>query len=203
MTNKEKFEFLERCSELFETKRMGHVSGPIQPQNSVIGLYEMIKRYFHEDYVMAEIGSFQGTSTLFFSLFAKKVYSVDCYDYHVPPSGRIPEMDAMFVEAEKIFIDRTKDVHNIVKIRKPSVEAAKDFEEDSLDCVYVDAEHIYDYIREDVRAWKDKVKHGGVLCGHDFDHNHSESIRRILTEFDLMNNLTVYSDTSWSVEVKK
>lgn len=203
MTNKEKFEFLEKCSELFETKRMGHISGPIQPENSVVGLYEMIKKYFSEDYVMAEIGSFQGTSTMFFSMFAKKVYSVDCYDYHVPPTGRIAEMDDMFKEAEKIFVDRTKDIKNIVKIKKTSVEAAKDFEDGSLDCVYIDAEHIYDYILADVRAWKDKVKKGGILCGHDFDHNHSENIKKILKDFDLLHNLTIYSDTSWSVEIIK
>lgn len=203
MTNQEKFIFLERCSELFQTKRMGHVEGPIQPQNSVMGLYEMIQKHFKEDFVMAEIGSFMGTSTRFFSLFVNKIFSIDIYDYHVPPTGRIPEMDAMFVEAEKLFDERTKDYDNIIKIKKSSVEAAKDFEDESLDCVYVDGEHLYDYIRADIQAWKDKIKNGGILCGHDFDHNHSESITRILNEFNLMNEFTVYSDTSWSVVIKR
>ena len=203
MTNKEKFTFLERCSELFHTKRMGHIQGPIEPHNSVMGLYEMMQKYFKEDFVMVELGSFHGTSTRFFSLFVDKVYSVDVYDYHVPPTGRIPEMDKMFVEAESIFLERTKDYDNIVKIKKPSVEAAKDFEDGSLDCVYVDAEHLYDYIRSDIQAWKDKIKDGGVLCGHDYDHNHSASISSILNEFGLMNEFTTYSDTSWSVIIKK
>ena len=203
MTNKEKFLFLERCSELFDTKRMGHVAGPIEPQNSVMGLYEMIQKHFKEDFEMVELGSFQGTSTRFFSLFVKKLYSVDIYDYHVPPTGRIPEMDVMFVEAERIFIECTEGYDNIVKIKKSSVEAAKEFEDGSLDCVYVDAEHLYDYIRSDIQAWKDKIKDGGVLCGHDFDHNHSASITKILNEFGLMNEFAVYSDTSWSVIIKR
>lgn len=203
MTNKQKFEFLERCSELFQTKRMGHIQGPIEPHNSVAGLYDMIRKHFNEDFVMVELGSFQGTSTLFFSLFVKKIYSVDFYDYHVPPTGRIPEMDKMFVEAENIFVQRTQNIENIVKIKKSSVEAAKDFEDNTLDCVYVDAEHLYDYIRADIQAWKDKIKDGGILCGHDYDHNHADSIRKILTEFNLMNDLTVYSDTSWSVVIKR
>ena len=204
MTNEEKFTLIEKCSELFNTKRMGHVDGPIQPQNSVVGFYELIRKHFHEDFVMAEIGSFQGTSTQLFSLFAKTVYSVDCYDYHVPPTGRIPEMDEMFIEAEKIFIQRTSDIANIIKIKKTSTDAALDFEDNSLDCVYVDAEHLYDYIREDVRTWKDKIKNGGILCGHDWDHNHAASIDSILKEFSLMNDtFTIYSDTSWSVVIKK
>ncbi len=203
MTNQEKFLFLERCSELFNTKRMGHVPGPIEPQNSIMGLYELIQNYFKEDFEMVELGSFHGTSTRFFSLFVKKIYSVDIYDYHIPPTGRIPEMDAMFKEAEKIFIERTADYSNIIKVRKRTVEAAEDFADNTLDCVYVDAEHIYDYIRADIQAWKDKIKNGGILCGHDYDHNHSISINKILTEFNLMNEFKTYSDTSWSVVIKK
>ena len=203
MTNEEKFLFLERCSGLFSTKIMGHVDGPIQPQNSVMGLYEMIQKHFKEDFEMVELGSFQGTSTRFFSLFVNKLYSVDIYDYHVPPTGRIPEMDKMFVEAEQIFLERTKGYDNIIKIKKSSVDAAKEFEDGSLDCVYVDAEHLYDYIRADIQAWKDKIKDGGILCGHDFDHNHSTSITKILNEFGLMNDFSVYSDTSWSVVIKR
>jgi hypothetical protein len=203
MTNKQKFLLLERCSELFQTKRMGHINGPIEPSNSIMGLYELIQKYFNEDFKMAEIGSFHGTSTRFFSLFVDTIYSIDIYDYHVPPSGRIPEMDKMFKEAEEIFLERTKDYNNIVKIKKNSVDAAKEFEDNSLDCVYIDGEHLYDYIRSDIYAWKDKIKDGGVLCGHDFDHNHSSSITKILNEFNLMNEFSVYSDTSWSVIIKR
>ena len=132
MTNKQKFLLLERCSELFQTKRMGHINGPIEPSNSIMGLYELIQKYFNEDFKMAEIGSFHGTSTRFFSLFVDTIYSIDIYDYHVPLSGRIAEMDKMFKEAEEIFLERTKDYNNIVKIKKNSVDAAKEFEDNSI-----------------------------------------------------------------------
>lgn len=51
---------------------------------------------------------------------------------------------------------------------KYSVEATKDFENDSLDFVYIDADHFYGTVKEDLEAWGPKVKEGGILCGHDY-----------------------------------
>lgn len=61
-------------------------------------------------------------------------------------------------------------VSHIVKpIEKPSVVAAADFEDESLDFVLIDAGHDYDNVRADVRAWLPKVKPGGVIAGDDLD----------------------------------
>lgn len=189
--------------ELFHVPRMGHV-----PEddlkiminyfhiNNVKGLYEMVQMYFTPETEIVEVGSFQGVSTMLFAMFAKKVYSVDSYDYVVPPTGRIPSHDQLFVDAEKVFIERTKDISNIVKIKKPSVEAALDFKDESIDIVYIDAEHDYNSVKNDVRAWKGKVKKGGLISGHDWWLEH---IERIVKEEGLLNELRVYKDSSWSV----
>lgn len=50
-----------------------------------------------------------------------------------------------------------------------SVEAAKGFKDKCLDFCYIDADHSYDSVKADIRAWKPKVKDGGYLCGHDYD----------------------------------
>lgn len=75
------------------------------------------------------------------------------------------------------------DAHNIVRqamenikgfesraimIRAASVHAAKIFEDESLDFVYIDANHAYDYVVDDIAIWLPKVKPGGFLCGHDY-----------------------------------
>ena len=51
---------------------------------------------------------------------------------------------------------------------KDSVEAAKDFEDKSLDFVYIDAAHDYESVKVDIRAWFPKIKIGGTIGGHDF-----------------------------------
>ena len=54
-------------------------------------------------------------------------------------------------------------------IIKPSQEAVKDFADESLDFVYVDGNHIFKYVVDDIYEWSKKVKKGGIISGHDYD----------------------------------
>ena len=51
---------------------------------------------------------------------------------------------------------------------KTSEEASKSFPDKSLDFVYIDAAHTYDYVMKDIEVWKPKVKDGGLIGGHDY-----------------------------------
>ena len=42
------------------------------------------------------------------------------------------------------------------------------FDDESLDFVYIDANHDYSFIKKDLRLWYPKVKKDGWLGGHDF-----------------------------------
>lgn len=53
-------------------------------------------------------------------------------------------------------------------IRKKSVDAATEFEDSSLDFLYLDGNHDYAHVSEDIKAWWPKVKPGGVFAGHDY-----------------------------------
>ena len=55
-----------------------------------------------------------------------------------------------------------------VMIRAESSSAANLFQNQSLDFVYIDANHRYDYVKEDLQLWFPKVRVGGVLAGHDY-----------------------------------
>ena len=49
-----------------------------------------------------------------------------------------------------------------------SHEASKQFEDESLDFVYIDADHRYDAVVDDILVWFPKVRKGGILSGHDY-----------------------------------
>lgn len=53
-------------------------------------------------------------------------------------------------------------------IRKFSMDAVGDFEDNSLDFVYIDAAHDFKHVAEDVCEWARKVRVEGVVFGHDF-----------------------------------
>ena len=181
--------------QLFQLRRMDNQ--PLMEINSVRGLHKIVEQFFEPHFKMVEVGSFEGISTLLFSKFVDTVYSVDYYDYKVPETGRIPEHDQSFVEAEQLFIARTKDIKNIIKIRKKSMEAVKDFQDRSLDAVYIDAEHDEESVREDIKEWRKKIKFGGYLCGHDY---YLPYIQQILNEHHLF-QVSVAPDSSWITKI--
>lgn len=49
--------------------------------------------------------------------------------------------------------------------------AAHMVEDRSCDFVFIDADHRYTAVRDDIAHWQPKVKEGGVLCGHDYNRD--------------------------------
>lgn len=63
-------------------------------------------------------------------------------------------------------------------IKKSSLEAVKDFSPKSLDFVYIDANHRYNFVIDDIAYWSKIVKPGGIVSGHDYvAQNMSHSIK--------------------------
>lgn len=83
------------------------------------------------------------------------------------------------------FLSNMKPVEKYYRpIRMPSIDAAKLYQDQSLDFVFIDAQHDYDSVKEDILAWKDKVKSGGLLAGHDYnpegDYGVGKAVRELL-----------------------
>jgi len=52
--------------------------------------------------------------------------------------------------------------------RLESTEAAERIDPGSLDFVYIDAQHEREAVEADLAAWRDRVRPGGLLAGHDY-----------------------------------
>lgn len=76
-------------------------------------------------------------------------------------------------------------------LRMLSVEAARKTPDESLDWVYVDANHRYEGISVDLRMWWPKVRSGGILSGHDY-LTPSLGVNRAVTEFAAERGLHVH-----------
>lgn len=53
-------------------------------------------------------------------------------------------------------------------LRMESLSAARLFRDERLDFVFIDANHSYKSVKEDIEAWWPKVKRGGILSGDDY-----------------------------------
>ena len=58
--------------------------------------------------------------------------------------------------------------YNCEIIRKTSMDAVKDFEDNSIDFVYIDGNHRFEYVINDMAEWTKKVRSGGIVSGHDW-----------------------------------
>jgi len=81
-----------------------------------------------------------------------------------------------------------------------SLSVAKLLADESLDLVFLDADHTYNAVLADLRAWFPKVRPGGVLSGHDFVRRNdvARAVRRWVSENDLVLKKVGWS---WAVEV--
>lgn len=60
--------------------------------------------------------------------------------------------------------------YNSTIIREMSMDAVKKIKDNSLDFVYIDANHSFDYVMQDLIEWSKKVRLGGVISGDDYYH---------------------------------
>ena len=75
----------------------------------------------------------------------------------------------------KKFLDNINESglkNKIKSIRKSSIEASNDFEDNSLSVVFIDASHVYHDVINDLKSWYPKVKKGGIIAGHDYYPSH-------------------------------
>ena len=55
-----------------------------------------------------------------------------------------------------------------IMIRASSQVASNMFLDESLDFIYIDANHAYEFIKQDIELWYPKLRKGGIFSGHDY-----------------------------------
>jgi len=113
-----------------------------------------------------EIGVYQGHFTEVLAKGGLEVYGVDPWRYYkgygYNPEQKIHDNN---YEITKKKLSKYPNVH---LLRMTSMEAIEKFEDNSLDFVYIDGNHRFRYMAEDISEWCFKVKVGGIICGHDY-----------------------------------
>lgn len=128
----------------------------------------------HKHKVGAEIGCFKGETTRYIleTLDIEMLYCVDPWIKYPEYIKTILEKNARLdfeKDVYQVFLENTDPFKDRIKVlRKSSSEAVKEIENRSLDFVFIDANHSYEYVKEDILLWIPKIKNGGLLSGHDY-----------------------------------
>lgn len=143
--------------------------------------YSQMVSYFVDGSHFVEVGSWKGRSSSYMAveiINSKKKIRFDCVDTwdgsdeHIDPNSyafnpKILE-DPNWLYEE--FLKNVSPVQEIINpVRKKSNLASFDYDDRSLDFVFIDAGHSYENVKEDITSWFPKIKIGGFIAGHDYN----------------------------------
>ena len=140
-------------------------------------IYTSMVQKFEDGSHFVEVGAYYGKSTAYMATeianYNKKI-KFDVVDtWQGSPEHQVGGSfenehcinDTLFDVFQK-NMEPVKGYYNPIKM--DSIEASKLYEDKSLDFVFIDASHEYEFVKNDILSWLPKVKVGGFIGGHDF-----------------------------------
>ena len=131
----------------------------------------------------AEIGTWKGglsyhvlnsfSDLVWFSIDSWKYFGTD---YKDGTNKEQKDLDIIYTAVKQklsVFEKRSIIYHCLSK------EASIQIANNSLDLVFIDANHLYEAVKEDINLWTPKVKKGGIVAGHDFSRKHPGVIKAV------------------------
>lgn len=124
---------------------------------------------------IAEVGVFDGhyAEILCQKNPQAKIYAIDCWQVY---SGYRDHKWQKNMNKAEVAARQKLASHKCRIIKKFSMDAVKDFNNETLDAVFIDGNHEYKYVKEDIEIWTPKVKIGGIVSGHDYYKTKSGNI---------------------------
>lgn len=138
-------------------------------------LYSYVVNKFETGSHFVEVGVWKGMSACFMAveiINSGKNIKFDCVDtWDFVESSK--EIDKN--QFENLFSIFKKNIEPISEkigiIKSLSWDGAKNYEDNSLDFVFIDAGHDYESVKKDLTSWFPKIKSGGILAGHDYHYD--------------------------------
>lgn len=131
-----------------------------------------------------------------------KLYLLDCWDEQSNSEYQDISNVNNNIQAEYMIntIHNTlKSFKNVRIIKGYSDEFVDFFKDDFFDFIYIDANHSYKPVKNDLIKWFPKLKKNGLFSGHDYLNGNDGwyptvfGVKQAVDEFALENNLKVYS----------
>lgn len=135
-------------------------------------LYNMNQtlNFIKNDAVCAEIGVWKGDfSSEILKKSVKKLHLIDPWKSitNVPARWHAAPQDEMDAIHDSVVAKFSGD-ERVNIIRDFSAQAASSFEDGSIDWIYIDGDHSYEFVKEDLNLWWPKISAGGAICGDDY-----------------------------------
>jgi predicted O-methyltransferase YrrM len=146
-----------------------------------------------------EIGAYAGQSTELMCDSHKfgRVITIDPYIDGYDPTD-VPVTTYKLADVRKLFYSRVIKYSNLLHLNLLSTEAAGLFQNASIDFLYIDGNHQYEAVKQDIELFLPKIRRGGLISGHDYTL--FEGVKTAVDEM-LGAPDRVFPDTSWMVRL--
>ena len=81
-------------------------------------------------------------------------------------------------------------------LKMTSENASELFSDNSIDLIFIDADHQYQSVQDDISFWFPKIKTGGFLTGHDYGHKNFPGVKQAVDEA-FGTDISVRGDRVW------
>ena len=151
--------------------------------------------------IIAEVGVWKGdfSKLIYDYSLPKKLILVDPWIFDSKIRGCAPQVDGNEPLSQKFFDDakisaykKFKDLENVNIIEKNSYDGSIMFDNEYFDYIYIDGEHSYEAVFNDLSYWYPKLKKNGKIFGDDFywrEEDNSFSVKKAYEDFILKNNI--------------
>ena len=170
-------------------------------------IYTQMVNKFQNNSHFVEIGSWLGKSTSYMAveiLNSGKNIQFDCIDTWEGSIAsdiekeQVKELSNLSTTLFDEFLKNTEKVKNYINpIKKYSYDAVNDYDDESIDFLFIDAAHDYESVKKDLNDWYSKVKKNGIIGGHDYIANFPGVINAV-NEYFGVKNINI-DNTSWIV----
>jgi len=168
----------------------------------IVGLENLVKyisnRINIKESTIVEIGSYQGESTEIFAKHFKKVIAIDPWQNGYDKNDIASYHCSMSI-VESAFDERMKKYNNVEKIKNYSHLSVNDFDDESVDIVYIDGDHTFEGCKRDIECWLPKIKKSGFLSGHDYYKSRNHQVTKAVETFGYPDK--TFEDTSWVIKI--
>ena len=138
---------------------------------------------------MAELGVMRGRTTKYMLINHKNLieyWAIDLWDGDKGPRKKqfarkfgAHWHESLYLRCCKLKL-RFPGRLNVVKAS--SLEASRLFKPKYFDLVFIDADHSYEAVLADIKAWEPLVKKGGFLTGHDYGSRRHVGVTKAVDE---------------------
>ena len=136
---------------------------------------------------IVELGAWKGRSSAFLVVEAKNKspdINIHIVDTWLGSEEHTEEMKDNLYQKFKSNMARLDGLYK--EHRMTTNEAVHLFKDESLDGVFIDADHSYEAVKKDIDDWMPKVRKCGILAGHDYIQTFSGVVKAVNESFPNM-----------------